>query len=795
MVNQFSMFSRQLYALVFSILALIGHSQDLFRMNNIPVFHGNRQLLNPFTGGMNSCILNQMDLNNDGIKDLVVVQVAGANANRIQTYLQKSNGDYFYTPRYEAFFPKSDNYIFSMRDLNEDKLDDLILQTESYFLIHYTKRINDSVFQFDFYDSIESTSYDPLIGRQQIISLNKYLPVFEDLDSDGDIDIVYVNRMGNNRWLYKNYKKELALPANENLWKSDNTCYGLFNFTSSDFFPLKYNEGACKAMVRGQTPPLKDPILSPRHDEYQMFWNIDVNRDSLYDIVCYSENQKNAPLGINVGSKDSAYIKNSDTYFPSYSAKPISLMMPIGFWYDINNDKVKDILVSFLIERDFSGVQLSQKLFNDDINTIHFYKNHGRKKILDTKTMTYHDSFVFVTDSFLSDETIDVGTGSAPVFYNYDRDSLVDLLIPNIMKRDSWEIGYITYYKNIGNKKQPIYKLENPDLFSYKAKNRANIKLAVGDLNGDKLDDLLVTSYDRIQYGPFATNGNADIIGEIYYYQGDGGQQFIYTTENLKLESEEKYGRSNICIHDVDKDGKSDLFVGDLYNLKYYRNTGTNSTPLFDTASCDSVINPIEIIDPVYLPFQFYYHPAVWRDPKDNKEYLIFAYEHYRGKVGKALIDTQKLNNNRSLKLQNKSIFDNYSINKLPSIVIKDVTDDGREEFMFGNYAGGIQIFSIDSLTGVKDPPPPPSAIVTVNSIGKFSVYPNPSQDFIQLSGLENNLDYSLYIFSIDGRLIVVNEKFNSRDTLDISRLNAGIYWLKIRHDKLGENAIKIHKQ
>ena len=791
------MLSKLILVLFLIFLVSFSEAQDIFRMNNIPVLHGNRQLLNPFTGGMNSCIVNQMDLNDDGIKDLVVLQVAGTNANRIQTYIQKSNGDYIYTPRYEAFFPKNGNYIFTLHDLNEDKIQDLILQTESYFLIHYTKRINDSVFQFDLYDSIEFTSYDPLIGRQQIISLNKYLPVFEDLDSDGDIDIVYVTRSGNNRWLYKNYKKELALPANENLWKSDQICYGLFNFTSLDFFPLKYNEGFCKSIVKGEAPPRKDPILTPRHDEYQMFWNIDINRDSLYDVVAYSENQKNAPLGLNVGSKDSAYIKNSDIYFPSYSSKPINLMMPIGFWYDVNNDKAKDVLVSFLIERDFSGVQLSQKLFNDDINTIHFYKNLGRRTVLDTKTMTYHDSFAFVTDSFLSNETIDVGTGSAPVFYNYDRDSLVDLLIPNIMKRDSWEVGYIAYYKNIGNKKQPIYRLENPDLFSYKAKNRANIKLAVGDLNGDKLDDLLVTSYDRIIYGPFATKGNADIIGEIYYHQMGTGGQFIYTTENLKLESEEKYGRTNICIHDVDKDGKGDLFVGDLYNLKYYRNTGINSTPFFDTATCDSVINPIEIIDPIYLPFQFYYHPAVWKDPKDNKEYLIFAYEEYRGKVGKALIDPQKLNSNRSLKLENKnkSIYDNYSLNRLPSIAIKDVTDDGREEIMFGNYAGGVQIFSIDSLTGVKDPPPPPSAIATVNSIGKFSVYPNPSQDFIQLTGIENRLDYSLYIFSIDGRLVLVNEKFNSQETLDISYLNSGIYWLKIRHDKLGENAIKIHKQ
>jgi hypothetical protein len=97
-------------------------------------------------------------------------------------------------------------------------------------------------------------------------------------------------------------------------------------------------------------------------------------------------------------------------------------MMPIGFWHDFNNDKAKDIAVSFLIERDFSGVQVSQKLFNDDINTIHLYKNVGKKKDIQIPNQPpIHDSFAYGGDDFLSNETIDVGTGSAPVFYNYDK--------------------------------------------------------------------------------------------------------------------------------------------------------------------------------------------------------------------------------------------------------------------------------------------------------------------------------------------------------------------------------------
>lgn len=785
------------FILLVAVCVQIVHldAQSLFRMNNVPVFHGSQQLLNPFTGGMNSCVVNQMDLNNDSIKDLVVVHQIGVNAGRIQTYVQKPNGDYVYAPRYEAFFPKQGSYTFTLHDLNEDNIEDLILQTESYFLLHYGKRTNDSVFQFDFYDSIEYTSYDPMFGRQQLLALNKYLPVFEDFDGDGDKDIVYVNRSFNLRWYYKNYKKETSLPANENLWRSDNKYYGLFCF--SDFFPLKFKSGCYSSMVKGQAPPQREPILSPRHDEYQMFWNIDIDGNKVYDAIAYSENQRNAPLGLNVGTKDSAYMKQGDVLFPSYS-KPIQLMMPIGFWYDINNDKSKDILVSFLIERDLSGVSIEQKFFNDDVKTIHLYKNSGKRKILDPVSFTFHDSFEFNGDDFLAKETIDVGTGSAPVFYNYDNDSLIDMLVPNIMKRDSWEVSYITYYRNIGNKAQPIYKLESNDLFKYKAKNRANIKIAVGDLNGDNVEDLLITSFDRKLSGPFAVTGNVPIIAEMYFLKPGTGGNFLYTTENLNLEFEDKYGRANICLHDVDGDGKLDMFVGDLYRLKYYKNIGSDTLPKFGTPSCDSVINPENLINPLNLPFPFVFYPAVWKNPADNKDYLIFAYDQYGGKIGKALIDTQKLNQNRSLTLttENTSLYPNYSINQYPTIAIKDITNDGQSEIIIGNYSGGVQLFSIDSLTGIKDPPPPPSHISSVKKENKeLVIYPNPSSNEFYIDGLNPTQQYIVYIYSLDGRLIRSHELRDSKKPVSVSDLEMGIYWIRISSDQEGIQTFKLLKQ
>jgi len=71
----------------------------------------------------------------------------------------------------------------------------------------------------------------------------------------------------------------------------------------------------------------------------------------------------------------------------------------------------------------------------------------------------------------------------------------------------------------------------------------------------------------------------------------------------------------------------------------------------------------------------------------------------------------------------------------------------------------------------------------TVNIISisndQIILYPNPAKDYIRLMG-ELSCPFSVMIFSIMGNLLIRNESHNSDQILDISKLPAGLYIMKI---------------
>lgn len=759
------------------VLIFTGHlnTQTLYRAHSsIDVYHGSRKLSSPFAGGMNGSVVSQMDLNLDGRKDLII---SHNNSYKVSTFLHHADDSFVYAPKYEEYFPKEFNGVFQMKDLNEDGMEDYIVQSGIYILIFKGKRnLQDSTFSFSILDTFEFTKPSWPDYPETLTPFNNYLIAFEDLDNDGDIDAIYIDR--NNRLsFFKNLKKEKAYT------NPDRNEYWLVNRTYGQHFykipPLSFDEGYHPRIISG----LKDPNLGvdrslrARHDEYQMVWLLDVNNDKLMDACAYSENQRNNPLGLNIGSKDSAYYINRDVYFPSYS-QPINKMMPIGFWLDANNDGKKDIMSSFMIERDDnSGVLLSQKAFNDDVNTISYYKNFGSKSSLGGL-----DSFAIVRDSFLSREMIDVGTQSAPVFYDYDLDGLLDLLISNRVKRDSWEVSNITYYKNIGTSQLPSYRIENRDLFGFKSKSRANIRLAVGDLNKDGYQDLLISSYART-VASSTSDFSTPIIYDIYYQKlNPQDQTAVYLADTIMMDYIGKYGQGNMCLYDITGDGLLDLFYGDVFSIKFYKNTGSINKPRYGDPENDTVIKPSDLAP---FSYQYNFFPAIRKDPKDNKLYLYFSYVTDYGKIGRAVIDTSKLFHKKSLTiLPNENNLFNISINRFPSMHFRDINADNVDEMILGNYAGGVQIFSFADIDKTGDSIRRRNPIVNISSLSpNVEIYPNPSESSVYVNIEGQKSAYNIVIMDLPGRAVKKIPKYRNQESIDISHLSVGIYQIVLYND------------
>lgn len=99
-------------------------------------------------------------------------------------------------------------------------------------------------------------------------------------------------------------------------------------------------------------------------------------------------------------------------------------------------------------------------------------------------------------------------------------------------------------------------------------------------------------------------------------------------------------------------------------------------------------------------------------------------------------------------------------------------------------FAPSNQAFSIvvDGVVGAG------GLSVADNSVSNVSVYPNPAQNYINIS-LKDNADtsnYKLALYDLQGRMVKKYDKFVS--TIDVNGLSSGIYFLNIENGKTNES-------
>jgi hypothetical protein len=499
---------------------------------SIPVSDQNNVVLSmPWAGGLNATQVNTLDLNGDGRQDLVVFD---RTSDRVITFLNNNN-QYQFAPEYETYFPAEITNWMLLRDYNGDGKKDIF--TGDNLGIKVYTNITQAGGQLQWKQFLFTG-----VGSKSTVLLTKYssgkinlqlngddLPSISDVDGDGDVDL-FVTRYptGSTIELHKNFSVERYASTDSLDFERTVAAWG--GVTECDCGVFAFNGNPCAVGGRVEHAGGKGLLA------------MDIDHDGDQDMIL-SESECTQPYLLRNEGTNAAPVINTAISFPT--GNPAFMpFYPAPFFEDVDFDGVKDLIVTpNLFAREFLQTNFRQSVW--------FYKNTGSTAL---------PTFAAPIRNFLQRNMIDVGDNSVPAFFDADGDGDLDLFIACYTFNFS---GAISYYENTGTQSFPAFKLITSDFHGIGSYNLINIKPTFADMNGDTKIDLVFTASGQFGNSQLFYFPNNNGIGVNFSQEIVATGFFISPTEN-------------ICVSDVNRDGKNDLLVGKQNGaLQYWGNTGT----------------------------------------------------------------------------------------------------------------------------------------------------------------------------------------------------------------------------
>jgi hypothetical protein len=714
----------------------------------IPVKTGGQTLEDPWVGGLNTPQFSAADLNQDGVQDLVIFDRSG---NIILTYLNEGTAgqvSYRFAPQYAVHFPLLNDYAI-LRDFNKDGAADIFTAStapgtqEVQVWQGYFEGSQLRFKSFKFYYPTCSTC-NPLYiyypdeepGFWNNLPVSKAdLPSFEDVDGDGDIDLLsFEASAGGHVYWWENTSVEKGFGTDSLHFELKDRCWGRFYETGLDpcLNILSPDPTICATLFAGgNTGNNAEDGLHPG----STLMIYDQEGDGDMELVSGDISFDCFNMMTNGGTPEVAWMNAQDDAFPAYDESVDLPTFPASYYLDVDNDGKKDMIAS-----------PNNKSIGEDQRCAWWYKNVG--------TGANH-VFELQNKKLFVEEMIDLGTSSHPAFADVNGDNLLDIVVGTYgyFSLPSNALNARLYlFLNTGTATQPEFTLSNNDwlgLSDY-APNDSDFSPTFGDIDGDEDLDLLV-----------GNNG-----GNLYCFRNQAplGSPMLFTQDFSSMWVSMDVGISSApLIYDLDADGLPDILMGERQgNVNFFKNIGAGSNPQFSSTPTIQKLGNIDVRE---------YGQAAGFSTIN----LVYTNDGpllvVGGLNGKYLAFTNVTATADSFPLLS-SQWGNIDDGERSHPALADLNTDGTLELLTGNLRGGLTLYKT-TLTDVSVPVRTP-----ITDVPALQISPNPATDVVRLSWSGHNTA-QWRAFNAIGQL-TAEGIYTQSTTLDVHTWPSGVYLIEV---------------
>lgn len=367
-------------SIIFLILPAVGFTQISFELDQkVHVTVAKKTLLMPFAGGMNASQFQEMDVDGDGIEELIAWDI---NARRISIF-KVSGDEVAFLPEMSYYFPSDINGFLILADFDGDGKKDLF--TSSTFGIKAYRNITPANGKFPKWELAQN--FLRLDNGSNLQANNLDIPIIMDLDGDGDLDIATFNfASGDFLEFYRNTSVERKGIADIDGFAFPETRWGKFEFCGCGSFSFGIT---CSGL------PFSRAVDFPKnqrieHSGGHSILYSDFDGDGIRDLLMGQDQCKTLYFMVNKGTNDQPIFNASSTTLTGLGALPEFPIFHTAYLFQNR----------LLVSSNSSAVAAQYQ--SDFANSIYQYSLGENASLINT--------------AFLQEDMLDLGENSRPFF-------------------------------------------------------------------------------------------------------------------------------------------------------------------------------------------------------------------------------------------------------------------------------------------------------------------------------------------------------------------------------------------